>query len=422
MGVSGGERYRPLIVTLDRILLDTYENFVRHLEDREHFGQQLGLDRIRKLLGRLKDPQKKFSSIHIAGTNGKGSTAAMLASILKEAGLHAGLFTSPHLVDFCERIRIGGGLISPEQVLSDARRIRAMEEEPLTFFEMATAIAFLHFAEEKVPVAVVETGLGGRLDATNVLTPLVSVITSIGFDHTQHLGKTLGEIAFEKGGIIKEGVPVVVGPLPPEAMEVVREIADRRGSKVIAVAHPLDSPLRPNLAGDHQCRNATVAVAVIEELRRQGYSLSEEAVSKGLANVRWPGRLETVSENPWILLDGAHNGEAMRAVRAFLEERLEGRRLGVVFGCMTDKDGRGLLSEIAPITSEFFLTPLHLKRGALAEDLRRMAVPAEIPFRVLPSVPEALETALQRMGPGGVILVTGSFCLVGKVYSLLNKP
>ena len=181
-----------------KIPLDSYEAFTRNLEDREYFGQKLGFERIQRLLDRLGNPEKKFQSIHIAGTNGKGSTAAMIASILREAGQQVGLYTSPHLIDFCERIRVGDELITAEEVLHYVRMIREVEEEPLTFFELATAIAFLHFAEEKVSVAVIETGLGGRLDATNVITPLISVITTIGRDHTAHLGESIEEIAFEK--------------------------------------------------------------------------------------------------------------------------------------------------------------------------------------------------------------------------------
>ena len=194
-----------------RLPVHSYAEFTRHLGDREHFGTKLGLERIQKILGRLLHPEQKFPSVHLAGTNGKGSTAHFLHAILMQAGYRVGLYTSPHLEDFCERIQVGGEKIRPERVLHWARVIGEVEEEPLTFFEMATVIALLHFAEEKVPLAILEVGLGGRLDATNVLQPLVSIITTIGMDHQQQLGDNLETIPAEKGGIIKHGVPVFCG-------------------------------------------------------------------------------------------------------------------------------------------------------------------------------------------------------------------
>jgi dihydrofolate synthase/folylpolyglutamate synthase len=407
----------------ERDFYASYEAFTAHLGDREYFGQKLGLERIQKLLDRLGHPERRFKSIHIAGTNGKGSTAAMIASILREAGFKVGLYTSPHLVDFCERIQIGEMKIFPEEVLQKARQIREVEEERLTFFELATAIAFLHFASERVDFAVIETGLGGRLDATNVITPLVSIITTIGKDHTSHLGNTIEEIAFEKAGIIKPNIPVIVGPLLPEAMGVVREIAFLRNARLITP--PMDRiPLRRplGLPGRHQYRNANLSFAVTQFLREIAeIHISDEMIFRGLENVVWPGRLETISERPWILLDGAHNPEAMRVVREYLEENLNGRKLKVLFGSMADKDIKSVFEEIAPLASEFLLTAPQLKRASRPEDLAFLLRKFSVPTFVFPDVSSALSEELPKLEVQDVLLITGSLFIVGEARLWLEE-
>lgn len=403
-----------------KIPTDSYEDFIAHLGDREHFGQKLGLERIQSVLKRLGDPQDSFRSIHIAGTNGKGSTAAMLASILKEGGYSVGLFTSPHIEDFCERIQVGGALIRPDEVLKHARQVQEIEEEDsLTFFEMATAIGFLHFAEKGVDIAVVETGLGGRLDATNVLTPMASIITSIAKDHTAVLGDTLEEIAFEKAGIIKPAKPVVVGSMPAEAMEVIREQASKKGSRFVPLFMNLIPPnIVIGLEGEHQRRNAGLASAVIDVLSATGeLMVNRDAVWRGLETVRWPGRLETVSEEPWVLLDGAHNPDAMAAVRVFLEERLEGRGLKVLFGAMADKDVAGMFAEILPLAQELILTSPALERSASPESLLQSVGDFSGEVRQFQKVPEALKHEVTNLSEDEVLLVTGSFFVVGEARS-----
>lgn len=402
--------------------LDSYESFVRHLGDREYFGQKLGLERIEALLKRLGQPHQKFRSIHIAGTNGKGSTAAMIAAVLEEAGYKTGLYTSPHLEDFCERIRINGELIPQDQVLRLARHIREVEEDPLTFFELATAIGFSHFAESRVDIAVIETGLGGRLDATNVIDPMLSVITSIGFDHRNHLGDSLAEIAFEKAGIIKPHRPVVVGALPDEAMEVMREQATKKVSRLVPVVMNLIPPnIRIRLPGAHQRHNANLALAAVDVLNALGeIHVSRDAVWRGLERVEWPGRLETVSEEPWILLDGAHNPEAMRVVREYLEENLQGRRLKVLFGAMADKEIGAMLSELTSLASEFWLVSPDLQRAASVETLRALLEDFEGHAKAFSSMEEALEE-IALLAPEEVLLVTGSFYVAGEVRKLLAK-
>lgn len=363
----------------------------------------------------------------------------MLASIFSEAGYRIGLFTSPHLEDFCERIRVGDLLITPEEVLRHAGSIRNAETETLTFFEVATAIAFLHFREARVDLAVVETGLGGRLDATNVVTPLVSVITSIGRDHTAVLGDSIEEIAYEKGGIIKPGVPVVAGPMPAEALEVIREQAAVKGARFVPLSMNLIPPnVRVGLAGDHQRWNGALASAVVEVLGATGgvsvpreavwppsravaSAVPREAVLRGLENVRWPGRLETVSEEPWIILDGAHNPEAMRTACEFLENRLDGRRLKVVFGAMADKDLKGILAEIAPIASEIIVTAPRLKRAARPEDLAEVVKSLGREATPCTDVASALDRAVGSLTMEEVLLVCGSFVLVGEAKNWLRR-
>ncbi|HSA59912.1 MAG TPA: folylpolyglutamate synthase/dihydrofolate synthase family protein [bacterium] len=402
-----------------KIPIHSYEDFVKHLGDREYFGQKLGLERIQSLLARLGNPQEKFRSVHIAGTNGKGSTAAMIAAILEEAGYRTGLYTSPHLQDFCERIRVDGMPITPDEVLKQARHIREVEDEPLTFFELATAIGFLHFAEEGVDLAVVETGLGGRLDATNVIQPVLSVITTIARDHTAQLGEALEEIAFEKAGIVKPGVPVVVGLVPPEALEVIREQASKKGARFVPVVMDLIPPNIPiRLEGAHQRRNANLALATVDVLNALGeIRVNRDAVWRGFENVRWPGRLETVSaepEGPWILLDGAHNPEAMRAVRDYLEENLEGRKLTVVLGAMADKDLRGILTEIAPLASRIIVTAPAVERAAAPAVLAEHASSFGLDAIVCRGVPEAMGRIVEEIAPEEVLLITGSFFTVGE--------
>ncbi|MBI2083208.1 MAG: bifunctional folylpolyglutamate synthase/dihydrofolate synthase [Deltaproteobacteria bacterium] len=418
----------------------TYESFIHDLSDREFFDQKPGLERIEQVLQRLGNPERKFPSIHIAGTNGKGSTAAMIASVLREAGHRVGLYTSPHLVDFCERIQVGGSLISPDNLLHFAHIIHEVENpsDPLTFFELATTIAFLYFAEQKVDIAVVEVGMGGRLDATNLITPLVSVITSIGLDHTQFLGDTIEKIAFEKAGIIKPGVPVVVGELSEEAMGVVERMAAVSGS---LVKNPLsdittlssDPPLTKGgigTSGDHgegilnsahQLQNVTVAVGAVEELKKQGWSISDEAIQTGLSKAQLPGRLETVQKEPWIILDGAHNPQAMAAARRFLETRLAGRRLKVLFGAMADKDIKGVLLEISRITDRFIFTAPALKRAADPESLLPIGRAFGIKCHAVRGVKEAWKFVRNNLQKNEVLLVTGSFYLVGEVKRCLSE-
>lgn len=405
-----------------RLPVHSYAEFTRHLGDREHFGTKLGVERIQKLLDRLYHPEQKFPSIHIAGTNGKGSTAYFLHAILMHAGYRAGLYTSPHLEDFCERIQVGGEKIRPERVLHWARVIQEVEEEPLTFFEMATVIALLHFAEEKVPVAILEVGLGGRLDATNVLQPLVSIITTIGMDHQHQLGTTLEAIAAEKGGIIKPGVPILCGADQPEVVRVIQSIAERQQAPLTFLA-PLDDRLSLGPLGGHQRLNASLAVEAARLLTKQDYFIREEAITAGLAATVVPGRLEEISPN--VLLDGAHNLPAVEALHSFLQERYPARRdparpIHLLFGVMADKDWKKMLAVLAPVCAKATFVRPTLRRSEDPFKLQEEGMSLGIDGEVIPNIPQAVQRVIRNLPENGLLLVTGSFFTVGEARRYLR--
>ena len=397
---------------------------------------KLGLSKMVNILERLGFPERKFPSIHIAGTNGKGSTAAMVATILREAGYKIGLYTSPHLIDFRERIQINGEMI-PEGTcrslvdeLENVERLGALLAAPaerLSFFEFVTMIAFLHFARSAVDLAVIESGLGGRLDATNVITPLVSVITNIGLDHTAHLGETLEAIAFEKGGIIKPGVPVVCGAEEEGVLAVIREQAKKNGSAMVECrgsprggASPWAPPDTISLAGRHQQKNAATAVATIEVLRSQGWSIPDRVIGDGLRNVVWPGRLEQIGG---FLLDGAHNPPAMRVLKEYLGEAYAGRSIRLVIGLMADKDVDGILQEILPVVEVVTTTRPAMKRALNPSVLAEKVAGYGKQVRVTQSVSEALEKidVGAPLGAPYLVVITGSLFVVGEARSILKS-
>jgi len=418
----------------------------------------LKLDRMRLLLRQLGDPQLRLRAVHVAGTKGKGSTASMLAEILRQSGYRTGLFTSPHLSDVSERIRIDGAPISPPELAARmdeiAPAVRAMDAkgDPLlspTFFEVGTALGFLHFVRRRADVAVVEVGLGGRFDSTNVITPMLSVITSISFDHVEQLGDRLGLIAFQKAGIVKPGRPVVSGATAPEAAEVIRRVAlecrspltelDRdfryrhsparfNGEAVKSRVEVTTSRRRwpameLNLLGDHQAANAAVAVESVERLRECGLHVPDEAVARGLSRVRWAARLEVIGSRPWVLLDCAHNVASAEALVETLRETFPAapRRLAV-FATSSDKDVPGILRVLASHFSAFFLTsyrnnPRTVAPERLAAWLKEVA-PAT-PGIAIADSRSAFEAARASAGPDDLIAITGSVFLAGELRPLL---
>ena len=425
-----------------------------YLRDLQQFGIKLGLESMRTVLAAFGDPHRSYPSVHVAGTNGKGSVSAMLAEILAAGGLKTGLYTSPHLVRVEERIRVvrddrvGDRLISNRDfcrlagtVKARIGRLLARRElgAPPTFFEVLTLIAFLYFREQKVDVAVLEVGMGGRFDATNVVTPLVAVITSVSRDHQEHLGPSLAAIAFEKAGIIKPSVPVVCGAEARDAVRVVRAQAAEKGAPLTMVfgrTRPLvrektKGPgmtfryeaegtrfrLSPGLPGAHQGRNAAIAASTALVLDRAWRPISRSAILRGIARVRWEGRLETVGRNPRVLLDGAHNEGGAAALRAFLEE-LRPPRLVLVFTMMRDKAVGRVAGRLFPLADRIVLTTIPYARAAAPEEILRRVRPFRGRIIVEPSLRKAIARARAEAGRRGTVVITGSLFLVGAVKKL----
>ena len=403
----------------------------------------LRLHRVERALSLFGHPERCYRAFHIAGTNGKGSTAAMLHRILAAQGYRAALYTSPHLVSFTERIRVGDEEISQEEVVELAEEIKSRSAGAgvsLTFFEFVTVMALVHFARRKVDVAVVEVGLGGRLDATNLVLPAVSVITTISKDHEAYLGSDLLSIAREKGGIIKKDVPVVCGSLSPEVGELLSRMAAAQGSPGYFLGADFSFALKDDglfdykglkwnlsdlslaLRGRYQRSNAALALGALE-IAAQDFPVDEAAVRDGLRTVSWPGRLEVVRDRPLVILDGAHNGEGVRALAGEIREFRGLKKIKILFAAMEDKDWPYMLGELAAVASEVFLTRVSIQRSADPWKIGA-ALGAKIPFTVIEEPARALRSLLERASPEDVILVAGSLYLLGEVRPLLltGKP
>ncbi len=394
----------------------SYAQAVQFLYELRFFGMKLGLENTRRLAAAVGDPQLRLRFIHVAGTNGKGSTCAMLESIYRAAGLRVGLFTSPHLVSFSERIQVNRQLISHEDVARLAGQIREIidsmgpQSHP-TFFEAVTIMALQYFAEQKCDLVIWETGLGGRLDATNMVTPLASVITNIQLDHQKWLGHTIAEIAAEKAGIIKPGVPVITTAEDAEALAVISETAHRLRAP-LKIVGKTDEGFEVALAGEHQKTNAALAVAVARVLAPQ-IPVSESAIAEGLRTARWAGRMQVV-EQPGgriIVLDGAHNPAGAQALAAALRCRFGGCRPALILGAMCDKDCAGICAILAPLAAQVLLSPIPSERGADPQWLANLCRQANsaAPITICGSIAEALGKAAAEP----FVLVTGSLHLVG---------
>lgn len=375
-------------------------------------GVKLGLDRMRLLLSALGWRQGGACYLHVAGTNGKGSVCAMLESICRAAGMRTGLFTSPHLVTFRERIRINGHMAGKAEIAEHLTRIRGISEsigELPTFFELATALAFEIFRNAALDVIILETGLGGRLDSTNVIQPRAAVITSVGLDHTEVLGNTLAAIAREKAGIIKPAAPVVTGPLPQEAAAVITQVAAERGAPLITVNGPGEWEL--GLKGTHQQINAAVAVKTLEAA---GLRVDPGSIAAGLRTISWPGRFQDTGRG--FILDGAHNPDASRRLAETWRAEYGATRTQVILGVVKEKDAPGIFAELAPIAAKFVIVPVKSPRARPMQDLLQIASLWR-PSRAYSSLEEAIKTAPRRDTP---VLITGSLFLVGEALTLLG--
>jgi dihydrofolate synthase/folylpolyglutamate synthase len=401
--------------------------------DLQKYGIKFGLSSTLRLLKRLGLNHQRGRYLHIAGTNGKGSVAAMLSAILARAGYPVGLFTSPHLVEFQERYRLRDEEVSEAGLLALINEVRAAvdETEPPTFFEFAAAMAFLYFLQEGADPIILETGMGGRLDATNIVHPLVSVITNISKDHQDYLGDSLLAIAGEKAGIIKPGAPLVTSARQKRVVRLLQSRCQELGAPFYlggvdfrtrgrrgrfdyqGLELRLDS-LSLSLTGRHQYRNAALALAVVELLRRDGFSISQEAIREGLRMTRWPGRLEQVPQDPRVLLDGAHNPAAARALAQTLKQTHMNGRLIMVLGIMADKDLETILARLLPLAQVAIFTQPRYFRAATPQDLAARAQPYNLETLTVPRVAEAVRRAQSLAGPQDKIVVTGSLYTVGE--------
>ncbi len=427
----------------------TYRDTIEYLFGLRMFGQKLGLDTMRRLLHLMGDPQRDLRFIHIAGTNGKGSVAAMSHAILPRAGFRAGLYTSPHLVSFCERCQINGRPITQEDVVRLVQVLRphietvareASHRHP-TFFEVVTAMALLYFHEQQVEIVAWETGLGGRLDATNVVTPLVSVITNIALEHTQYLGTTIGAIAGEKAGIIKTGIPVVTAATNAEALAVIRSRCRELGCSITCIGSDVVArqigaglgtqsvvltgcrhdygELTMPLMGRHQVVNAATAVAALEAT---GLDIQPHHVRDGLQSTRWPGRFQRVNAEPPVILDGAHNPAAAEELSAAIRGQFDGQRVALILGVLRDKDFPSVCQRLAPLAARIDCVSVNNDRTCDPQDLARCCrlFHPSIPVESHGELKQAYETA-RRHRPD-VIVITGSLFLVGDALNNLGLP
>ena len=424
----------------------TYTEALDYIYDLTKYGIKLGLNNIKYLLFLLGDPHKKIKIIHVAGTNGKGSTASFISSILQSDGYKVGLYTSPHLVDFTERININNKQINRKKVSELLERIKPFIEKVAqtpsyghpTFFEVITSLAFLYFFEEQVDFLVLEVGLGGRLDATNVCEPLISVITHIDYDHMDKLGNSLEEITREKGGIIKPERTVISSKQYREAQNEIKRIADEKNSLIYSSGKEINyeivksdikgvvfdlegiyhnfKNLHTPLLGRHQADNATTAIAAVEALKISGIDISQKAIRAGLEKVKWTGRLEVIQNNPTLLLDGAHNPNGVKIMLQALEEIFSYQRLILVLGIFTDKDYKKMIQILAPNADLIIATKAKTPRAAPPQTIVKEAAQYinENKIMVTKNIPQAINCALSNSKEDDLICITGSLYTVGE--------
>ncbi len=414
-----------------------YQASLDYLYGLEKFGMIFGLTKVEAILEAIGNPHQEIQAIHIGGTNGKGSTAAMIASILRREGYRVGLYTSPHLIRFTERMKLNGREIEKEEVAELTEWMRQRIEEagiapPFTFFDFTTAMALLYFRQKMVDVAVLEVGLGGRLDSTNVIDPLLSIITNIGKDHEDILGKGVLKIAREKAGIIKRGRPLITAATQPQVVHLFSTLCKEKGSPLFRVGkefrfileeegkfsyeglHRKLWGLSVNLRGCHQKINATTALGAMEVLDDLGYHVSNEAMSDGLKEVDWPGRLEIVSSSPRVILDGAHNPEGALALRESLKNDFQYRHLILLLGIMKDKDVQSILNALSPLADHIILTRPHTDRSSSPELLRRALGRNGTKAEVIEDFKKAIDRGLFLTGPEDLLCITGSLYTVGE--------
>jgi dihydrofolate synthase/folylpolyglutamate synthase len=418
-------------------LLDWFESLKR-------YGSKPGLQLVRELLSLMGSPQESFDSIHVTGTNGKGSTTAMTASILEKAGYKVGVFTSPHLSRINESIKVNGKDITDTEMNNLLAQIKDQIQHMLetgtrhpTYFEVLVVLAYSYFQLQGVEIAVIEVGMGGRDDATNVLNSMASIVTNISLEHTQWLGDTLEEIAENKAGILNENSALITAANQPEVIAALREIAEEKHSGLIRVDEDyrvspenkslagqeftIETPertlthLRTPLLGDHQLRNAACAIAAINVSKKNGYKITEDAIREGLAEVIWPGRFEVMEEHLLIILDGAKDAEAINALVETVKTYLPDRHVITILGTSSDKANKTMIEALSEVTDQFILTEHRINnRTTRAIDLEKIATKTGKPTMIVTPVSEAIKMAKKMANPDDVILVTGSVFLIGE--------
>jgi dihydrofolate synthase/folylpolyglutamate synthase len=420
---------------------DSYNLTLKSMYSLRRFGIKLGLSTIRRILKSLGNPQDNFSCIHVAGTNGKGSVASSLASILDASGYKTGLYTSPHLVRFNERITINNQPISNADVVEAYKAVKQVnygKREP-TFFEFATAMAFYEFGRQKVDWAVIETGMGGRLDATNIIKPTLSIITNISVEHREYLGNTIAQIAGEKGGIIKRSTPVIIGIKQKRAISVVKEIASEKSAPFFRLGDDFKVKrnklgnftyfgientwrnLQTGLLGNYQVDNAALVVAACELLNKEKASIPVKSIREGLANNNWPGRLEVVSTNPFVILDGSHNLIAARNLSRYLSDNLSDQNITLVIGILDDKPYSAMLKSLLPICNRAILTSPKIDRALSPEKLLAVAKNLISDITIIPDVGKAVNHAIESAEPSDAVCIAGSLYVVGEAKEAFEK-
>jgi len=416
---------------------DTYQKSLDYLYRLEKFGMIFGLTQVERILNAIGNPHREIQTIHIGGTNGKGSTAAMMHSILQKEGYRVGLYTSPHLIRFTERIKVNGEEIEEGEVAALAEWMRKEVEAagispPFTFFDFTTAMALQYFNQKLVDIAILEVGLGGRLDSTNVVDPLISIITNIAKDHEAYLGKTILKIAKEKAGIIKKGRPLITAATQRQVLHLFSKVCQEKGSPYFRIGKEfhyargengdLDYEginrklwgIHLNLKGFHQVINAATALGAMEVLEELGYRVSTEAMVDGLREVDWPGRLEMVSSSPRVILDGAHNPAGVLALKEASKKEFQYQRLILLIGIIKDKDIQSMLHHLAPMADTIILTQPHTERSAPPSSLKKALGQNGKKAEIAEDLQEAIERGLSLTQEEDLLCITGSLYTVGE--------
>lgn len=432
-----------------------YYQAIKYIKDTAKFGSKYGLERTEKILEFLGNPHKKINTIHVAGTNGKGSTTAMITSILMEAGYKVGTYISPYIEEFEERIEINRNNIPKEDLASVVTEVSEAVKKVCecgygnpTEFEIITCCGFLYFYKQKVDYAVIEVGLGGRLDSTNVITPLISVIASISYDHTQILGDNLEQIAYEKAGIIKENVPVILSPQEKIAENVIEKISKERNCKLIKVPYDISQYVAVtdvmvdenkvkvqkikcidnfigdyNLAllGNHQVSNSMLAIYVIKELISLGVKITKQDIQKGLEKVKWPGRLEIMKNNPLVVIDGAHNIDGIKKLKESVEKYFKYNKIVLILGILADKQVEEMIKVIAPIASKIITVTPNSERAELAIDLKKEIEQLGISCEAIEDYSEAYKKGLSYCDKEDLLLISGSLYMIGDMRKVIRN-